>query len=71
MSITLKIVDLIDKLKVQHYFIEKNNNTYFRPIQIKFNASHVEEMIEKVVNVDGNTYKMNDLEKNILKDLDF
>jgi hypothetical protein len=71
MSITLKIVDLLDKFKVQHYFIEKDNKAYFTPMMIKFNPSQLEFLIEKFVSVDGNAYKMNDLEEKVLRELDF
>lgn len=71
MSITLKIVDLLDKLKVQKFFIEKNNKTYFAPIRIKLNQSQIENIADKVFKVKGNAYKMNDFEKEILEELKF
>ncbi len=71
MSITLRIVDFLDKLKVQKFFIEKDNRTYFTPIQISFNQNQLEHLSEKFLKVKGNAYKMNDFEKKILKELDF
>lgn len=71
MSITLKIVNLIDRLKLQHYFIEKNNKTYFTPINISFSEDKLESILDKVIRTKGNAYKMNDLEKEVLKELDF
>ena len=71
MSITLKIVDLMDKLKIQNYFVERDNRTYFTPVRIKFNSSSIESFIDKVINVDGRAYQMNELEEKVLKELDF
>jgi hypothetical protein len=71
MSITLKIVEIIDKLRVQNYFVEKNNKTYFTPINIQLSTEHIETIIDKVFKTNGNAYKMNEFEKEILKELDF
>jgi hypothetical protein len=71
MSITLRIVDLIDKLKVQSFFVERNHKTYFTPINISFNQNQLEKVTDKLFNVDGNAYKMNDFEKKVLQELDF
>lgn len=71
MSITLKIVDLLDRFKVQSFFIERNQKTYFTPIRISFNQSQLEKVTDKFFKVKGNAYKMNDLEKEILEELDF
>lgn len=71
MSITIKVVELIDKLKLNHYFVEKNNATYFRPITIKFNSDVIENVIDKVISVDGKAYKPNKMEQDVLKELDF
>jgi hypothetical protein len=70
MSITLKLVHLIDKLNIQSYFIEKNDRTYFMPIQFKFNTNKLEALTDKLIKVKGRAYKVNDLEKSILNDLD-
>lgn len=71
MSITLRIVELLDRLKVQNYFLERNNKTYFTPIKIHFNHNQIEVIADKIFKVNGKPYQMNDLEKNVLKDLDF
>ena len=71
MSITIKVVEVIDKLRLNHYFVEKNNRTYFSPIKIRFNTVLIENLIERVINVDGKAYKPNQLERDILKELDF
>lgn len=70
MSITLKLVHLIDKLNLQSYFVEKNDRTYFTPIQFKFDTNKIEALTDKLIKVKGRAYKLNNLEKNILNDLD-
>ncbi|MFT6633330.1 MAG: hypothetical protein ACJAS4_003300 [Bacteriovoracaceae bacterium] len=71
MSITLRVVDLLDRLKVQRFFIERNQRTYFTPIRISFNQAQLEKISDRLFKVKGNAYKMNDLEKEILEELDF
>ena len=71
MSITIKIVEVIDKLKLNHYFVQRNNNTYFRPITIKLNTDLIEKAVDKAVNTNGKSYKPSQLEKDVLKELDF
>lgn len=71
MSVTLKVVNLIDKLKVQNFFVEKDNKTYFSPIHIKINADILEKSIDKVFSPKGKAYKKNELVEQMLRDLDF
>lgn len=71
MSITLKVVDLIDRLNIQSYFLEKENKLQFTPIKISFDSIKIERRIESLIKVNGNSYKMNQFEKDILKELDF
>ncbi len=70
MSITLRLVNLIDKLQIQNYFIEKDNKTIFTPVLIKFNTEALEKAADKVIRTKGKPYKINDLEKSMLNDLD-
>ena len=71
MSITIKIVEIVDKLKLNHYFVQKNNSTYFRPITIKLNTDLIEKAVDKVMKAKGKSYKPSQLEKDVLKELDF
>jgi hypothetical protein len=71
MSITLKVVDLLDKLNVQSYFLEKESKLQFTPIRISFDSIKIEKVLEKLIKVNGKTYKMNQFEKDILTELDF
>ncbi|MAX66273.1 MAG: hypothetical protein QF441_04790 [Bacteriovoracaceae bacterium] len=71
MSITLKVIDLIDKMKIQNFFVEKGNRTYFTPIQIKFDQQKFEEISDRLFRVKGKPYKISELEKSLIKDLDY
>lgn len=71
MSITLKLVNLLDKINVQNYFIEKDNKVYFSPMRININALKIEHVLDKTLKVQGNSYKMNQFEKDILEELNF
>lgn len=71
MSVTYKIVNVIDKLKLNNYFIEKNNITYFSPIKIQLNTEIIEKVVNSLINVKGREYKPNKFEKDVLKELDF
>lgn len=71
MSITMKIVRLIDKLKLNQYFVQKDNRIYFSPIHIKFNADVIENGLDSLLKVDGKPYVADDFEKEVLKELDF
>ncbi len=71
MSITLKLVDLVDKLKIQQFFIEKEHKTYFQPFKFRINDVKIENSLDRFFKVKGNAYKMNEFEKNCLEELDF
>lgn len=71
MSITVKVVELVDKLGLNHFFIEKNNRLYFSPIKIRLNKDLLESSIDRFLKTKGRAYKPNDLEKDVLKELDF
>jgi two-component SAPR family response regulator len=71
MSITLKVVDLLDRLNVQSYFVEKENKLQFTPIKISFDFNKFEKRFEKLTNINGNSYRMNQFEKDVLRELDF
>lgn len=70
-SITLKVVDLIDKTKIQSLFEEKNDQVYFAPIKLKLNTHLIEKIVDKVISVNGKQYEPDELEKEVLKELDF
>lgn len=67
----MRVVQLIDKLRLNKYFIERNNKTYFSPIRIKFNSDSIEEGLDHLIKVKGRPYRPNKLEKEVIKELDF
>lgn len=71
MSITMRIVEVVDKLRLNQYFVQKDNRTYFSPIHIKLNAEVIEKGIDSIIGAKGKPYKPNELEKQVLKELDF
>ena len=71
MSITLKAVDFIDKLKLDTYFVKSDDKISFTPIKLNFNERTIESIIDRLVNSNGKSYSMNDFEKNIISELDF
>lgn len=71
MSITLKLVDLVDRLKIQQFFIEKEDKTYFLPLKFQINGEKIESTLDRMIKVKGRSYQMNDFEKQCLEELDF
>lgn len=71
MSITLRVVNFIDRLHLQNYFMEKENTLLFAPIRISLNEKILERKIDQLFKLKGKPYAINEFEKNCLKELDF
>jgi len=71
MSITLKVVNLVDRLHLQNYFVEKEDRLLFAPIRISLNERFLEEKIDKLFKLKGKPYSSNQFEQDCLKELDF
>jgi hypothetical protein len=71
MSLTLKVVEILDRLHIEKYFIEKDQEVYFRPLIIKINTNAIRQTFNKVCNVNGNAYIKNEFERKVLEELDF
>lgn len=71
MGITLRVVSLIDKLHLQNYFVEREDRVFFAPIRISLNERILEQKLDHLFKLKGKAYKMNQFEKNCLKELDF
>ena len=69
MTITMRIVSLVDKLKLQKFFVEKDNKAHFKFAE--FSPARLEETIDKLLRTKGNPYQPNQFEKDCLKELDF
>lgn len=67
MSITLKVVSLIDKLRLQNFFMEKDNQVM---LNLSFNPSAMEDLIDDVFKVDGASYRPNQFEIDVINELE-
>jgi len=68
MSITLKIVNLIDKLRLQRFFMEEDNKVMLNFI---LSPDHIEDLIDDTLKVDGKTYSPSQFEMEVLKELEW
>lgn len=71
MSITLKIINIVDKLKLQNYFLEQQNRVMFMPIRLEVNEQFITEKFDQLLNTEGQPYEISDFERSCLNDLDF
>lgn len=69
-SITLKVCYLVDRLKLQSFFIEKNEKVVFTPIHIQINIEKIEKLTDFVLSAKGRPYQANQFEKDILAELE-
>jgi hypothetical protein len=69
MHLTMKVVNLVDRLHLNELFDEGSNEVMLN--LIKFNPKKLEAIIDKLIQTDGKTYDPNELEKRVLKELDF
>lgn len=67
MSITLKIVNLIDKLHLQNFFAQKDNKVM---INISFDPTVIEDAIDELLKVDGRPYTPSQLEIDDIDELE-
>jgi hypothetical protein len=67
MSITLKLVELVDKLHLQNFFMEKENKVM---LNFSFNPNRIEDVIDSLLKSKGKTYMPSKLEEDVLSELD-
>lgn len=67
MSVTLKVVSLIDKLHLQNFFMEKDNKVM---LNFSFNPSQLEDLIDDVLKVEGKSYRPNQFEIDVINELE-
>lgn len=68
MSVTLKVVELIDRLHLNNYFIEKDNRVHLKALE--FNTVKLESLLDKVIKVRGVDYNPNEFELNCIRELE-
>lgn len=69
MTVTMRVVNLVDKLKLQKFFVEKDNKAHLKFAE--FSPAKLEELLDKAFKTKGRPYTPNQLEQDILKELDF
>ena len=67
MSITLKLVALVDKLHLQSFFMEKENKVM---LNLTFDPSRLEDIINGLLPTKGHSYKPSKFELDVLSELD-
>lgn len=68
MSVTLRVVNLVDKLRLQSFFVEQNNVVNFT--LAKFKPDSVEKIIDKLLPTKGRKYKPSHLEIEAIRELE-
>lgn len=68
MSVTFKVVQLIDRLRIQNFFMEKDSKVL---LNFQFDPSKIEHFIDSKLKGHGKKYKPSDFEESCLRDLDF
>lgn len=69
MTITMRIVNLADKLRLQSFFVEKDNKAHLKFAE--FRPAKLEEALDRLLKTKGNPYSPNEFEKDCLRELDF
>lgn len=69
MTLTMRIVNLVDKLRLQNLFVEENNRTHLKLME--FSPAKLEEALDKVLRTKGKSYRPSNFERDVLEDLDF
>ena len=69
MTLTMRVVNLVDKLRLQKFFVEKDNKAHLKFVE--FSPARIEEALDKIIRTKGKAYRPNQFEKDCLKELDF
>lgn len=68
MSITTKMVELVDKLRLNHFFIEENNRVHLKFTE--FNPQKLEGLLDSLIKIKGKSYDPNEFELNCIRELE-
>lgn len=68
MTLTAKIVNFLDKVKIEKLFIEDDKKVSLK--LISFNPQFIEKSLNKVLKTNGHFYHMSDFEKEVLRELE-
>ena len=67
MSVTFKIIELIDRLHLQKFFMEKDNKIL---LNISIDPNRIEELIDRTLKPRGKNYKPNQFELDCINELE-
>jgi hypothetical protein len=67
MSVTFKIVELIDRLHLQNFFMEMDNKVL---LNISLDPSKIEKFLDHKLKLNGQNYRPNEFELNCIRDLE-
>tara|TARA_B100001971_G_C18268008_1_gene596124 strand:+ start:56902 stop:57114 length:213 start_codon:yes stop_codon:yes gene_type:complete len=68
MSITLKMVELVDKLRLTQLFIEENNRVHLKFTE--FNPQKLEVLLDAFIKTRGKEYNPDEFELNCIRELE-
>lgn len=68
MSITLKMVELVDKLRLTQLFIEENNRVHLKFTE--FNPQKLEVLLDTFIKTRGKEYNPDEFELNCIRELE-
>ena len=71
MSLTLKLIYLIDKFKLGHYFAEEKKTGHIGIKVFEFDPAKLEKRIDQIIKTKGHAYAPNELEQKIMEELNF
>lgn len=67
MSITFKVVQLIDRLHLQSFFMEKDNKVL---LNLALDPSKIESYLDHKLRLKGKSYQPNEFELKCIQDLE-
>jgi hypothetical protein len=67
MSVTFKVVELIDRLHLQSFFMEKDNKVL---LNISLDPTKIERFLDHKLKLNGKHYTPNEFELSCIEDLE-
>jgi hypothetical protein len=69
MSLTQKLIEWIDKLHVQNFFIQEDDKVYIKIGAI--DLKKLEDWLDKTLDIEGQFYETSELEEEIMSELNY
>ncbi len=67
MSVVFKVVEIVDRLHLQKFFMEKDNKVL---LNLSLDPSKVEEFIDQKLRLKGKNYRPNQFELDCIRELE-